>query len=128
VKHKDSWYTIVIPIILLAICVGIMTSGYWWKSSDESKWFINEMKTIEVSIDDGEWEVAEKAVSEMNERWNKVIVKIQYGVERDRLSSINKELAKLKGSIKAEDKSLAMQQIYMFYRLWEDLGNFKIWD
>jgi hypothetical protein len=121
-KSKWSWLYFVIPVLLLGISVLIMTSGYWWKLTDKSKEIVTLVREIEELVFEENWEDANSKITETTKVWEKNIKIIQYGVERDRIFEIDESLAKIKGAILTKNKSNAIQDVYVFYRIWDDLG------
>ncbi|WP_158217534.1 DUF4363 family protein [Lottiidibacillus patelloidae] len=121
-KSKASWLYFVIPIILLGVSIFIMTSGYWWKMTDESNEIIALVNEIEELVLEGKWVDADNKILKTSKVWEKNIRIIQYGVERDRIFEIDETLAKMKGAIKTKDKSSVIQEVHVFYKIWDDLG------
>jgi hypothetical protein len=121
-KAKASWLYIVIPVLLLSLSIFVMTSGYWWKNTEQSKEILNLVKEIESNISKEEWKIANEKITKVGKKWEKSIRIIQFGVERDRIFEIDESLAKMKGGILTKNKEGVMQEVYVFYRIWDDLG------
>jgi hypothetical protein len=121
-KSKASWLYLIIPIILLTVSISIMTSGYWWKKSEASKEILALVQNLENEVYDEKWDQANKTIVKTTKKWEQNIKIIQYGVERDRIFEIDESLAKIQGAILTKNTSGAMQEVYVFYRIWDDLG------
>jgi hypothetical protein len=114
----------VIPIVTLVIFVFIMQGGYYYISSMADKNTIpNYIERIEVDIKTARWENAREDLDSLNSTWKKAVPKVQFHAEMDAIDGIKENLARLSGSIDAEDLGLALVELRELAEHWENLKN-----
>jgi hypothetical protein len=118
-----KWLLYAVPITFLLLSVVVMTCGGYLKEPlGEDDRLIDALHRVEQDVNAKNWEQAEKHIDEAKKAWDKIANRIQFSVERDKMMEINGALAKMKGSIKAEDDKTILEQIYYTYDVWENLG------
>jgi predicted HNH restriction endonuclease len=118
-----KFLVISIPIVTLILFILFMISGSMLKQSfgeDD-----NIPKSIEIviqDIDSENWEAASKSIDQLSRAWEKVLNRVQFSSERNEINDLSISLARLRGAIKAQDKSGGLEELYEAYEHWRDLG------
>lgn len=114
----------IIPIITLILFVLIMISGNILKKplgkDDDIPQSINDM--IE-AVNNESWKEADNNLKSLKKAWDKVVIRLQFGAERDEINYMSTSIARLQGAIQAEEKSDALMELYEAYDHWNELGN-----
>ena len=114
---------IVIPIITLLLFIFIMLSGNILKRTlGEDDDIPGAIDDIITAVNDGTWNKAEDMLRSLEGAWDKVVVRVQFGSERDEINMVSTSIARLKGAIKAEDRAGALMELYEVYNHWDQLG------
>lgn len=119
-----KFLVITIPIVTLAFFILIMLSSSILKSSigkDD-----NIPKSIELiiqDIDSENWEEAKNRAENLSDIWKKTVKKIQFSSEKNEISSFSTNMARLRGTIMARDKSSSFAELNEAYDHWQELGN-----
>ncbi|MFO7263845.1 MAG: hypothetical protein A6D91_00440 [Bacillaceae bacterium G1] len=118
-----KWFVYGVPIVILAICVLVMTSGNWLKQplrgDDDVLALVREVERLS----EGEqWEEARAKALAAHQAWHHVVNRIQFSVEREMMMEISGTLAKIQGAVRAEDTAAVLQEIHYFYELWSNLA------
>ena len=112
-----------ISALLLLIFIAVMTTGNLLKKpfgeSDQVEKFMGQ---LEAAISNEEWENAKIVVETLDSAWKEVRKRVQFSVERDEIIELNRSVARLKGSVNAEDKSNSLIEIYEAKEIWNDLA------
>lgn len=115
---------ILIPIVTLLFFVFIMLSGNILKKplgiDDDIPGSIDDI--IE-AVNNEAWDIAYDKLQGLENAWDKVIFRVQFGSERDEINKLTTSIARLKGAVDAEDKAEALMVLYEAYNHWEELGN-----
>lgn len=113
----------ILPVLFVVISILIMTSGSLLKEplGTEDQLY-QAIVSIEKAVNQGKWDVADEKIGYAVHAWDKVVNRIQFGVERNYLNEISDSLSRMRGNIKAEDKPGVLADIYLFYDYWESLG------
>ncbi|MEI3604088.1 DUF4363 family protein [Pseudogracilibacillus sp. SE30717A] len=114
---------IIIPIILIAIFIAVMTTGALLKrpfgTEDDVMELIAKMET---EVLNNEWDKASQHLDEAKKAWTKVVHRIQFSAERGEISTLHKSLDRTEGFIKAEDVGGAMAELAEARHIWKELG------
>lgn len=111
-----------IPIVTLAIFVAIMLSGnYLKKPRNVSEDVLGFVKTAIADVNSENWSKAAIDIDNLDKAWRKILPRIQFSVERDEIYNINANIARLKASAIAEDKSSALIELYTVIENWDEL-------
>lgn len=111
------------PILIIAISIFIMTSGNWIKHSfGEGDKVYETVQSIEKKVKAGQWEGAASDMEYLQKAWHRVVNRIQFSVEREMINQMTEVLYSLKGSIEAEDYPSTQQHISYFEVLWDEMG------
>ncbi|WP_366924022.1 DUF4363 family protein [Metallumcola ferriviriculae] len=73
-------------------------------------------------ISSEKWSEAKSQTESLEVEWKRIVPKIQFSSERDNITSITRNIARLKGAIDAKDKSGALQEISEAKSNWQDIG------
>jgi hypothetical protein len=113
-----------IPLLTLLSFVFIMQGGYYFLTSRADKnnipYYISQ---VEKDIKNAHWDQAREDLDLLNSALEKAVPKVQYHAEMNSLEGIKKSLARLSGSIDAEDLGLALVEIRELAEHWENLKN-----
>ena len=113
-----------ISILMLSIFVAIMTSGHLLKKpfgeSDQLEKFIMQLET---AVKNEKWEDAQKTLERLDFAWKQIRKRVQFSVERDEVTELNRTFARLRGAIITEDKNSAILELYEAKEIWSDLAN-----
>lgn len=114
---------IIIPIILIAIFIAVMTTGALLKKpmSKEDD-LIHIIELLEKEVLDQNWDEASGHLDDAKKAWTKVVRRIQFSAERDEINELHKALDRTNGFIKAADKGGAMAELAEARNIWKELG------
>ncbi|MBM7646049.1 hypothetical protein JOD45_002274 [Scopulibacillus daqui] len=111
-----------IPMVMIIGFVLIMASSPLLKQpmgkNDNVEKYI---KIVNRNIIDEKWTDAAKNQKQLKSAWEKVVRRIQFGAERDEMNDINKNIARLKGYIKANDKADALAELSELKNHWYNI-------
>lgn len=117
-----KFITYFIPIATLTVFVLIMLGGtYFEKPRNPSE---NVIAFVNLSIKHAKvenWDELHQDVANIDFAWKKVAPRIQFSVERDELSNIGLNIARLRGSIDSEDKSSTLIELNEIVENWDEL-------
>ncbi|MCE5220932.1 MAG: DUF4363 family protein [Clostridium sp.] len=119
-----KFLVITIPIVTLAFFILIMLTSSILKGplgKDD-----NIPKSIELiiqDIDSENWEEANNKTEKLSNTWEKIIKRVQFSSERDEINSFSTNIARLRGTIMAKDKSSSFAELNEAYDHWKELGN-----
>jgi len=114
---------IVLPVIALVLFVMVMLSGDFLKQSlgnDDN--LPQSLETVMQDVNQGNWEAAKQNTENLNSVWDKLVTRVQYSSERDEINDLSINIARLKGAIQAQDKSIALTELSEAYEHWKGLG------
>lgn len=120
--RKMAFY--LIPVVTLLSFVFIMQGGYYFLTSRADKndipYYINQ---VENDIKTSRWDGAREDLNRLNSAWKKAVPRVQFHAEMDAIDGIKENLARLSGSIDAEDLGLALTELRELAEHWENLKN-----
>jgi hypothetical protein len=111
-----------IPIVTLTIFVLLMLGGNYLKKPLNSS--ENIIAFVEISIEHAKvekWDMLKQDIASIDSAWKKIVPRIQFSVERDEIYNISLNLARLRGSISAEDKSSTLIELNEIIENWDEL-------
>ena len=114
---------IAIPIVTLVFFVLLMLSGDVLKQSfgrDDD--IPQSIEAIIQDINNENWEAANRNTDNLATAWNKVVKRVQFSSERNEIDAFSTNVARLRGSIKAKDKSNVLVELSEAYEHWNNLG------
>lgn len=82
--------------------------------------YVNE---IESDINEEEWDTAQEDLHRLDLAWKKAVPILQFHAEMDAIDGIKEKIARLSGSIEAEDRGLALAELKELAEHWENLKN-----
>ena len=119
-----KFLVITIPIATLAFFILIMLSSSMLKrTSGNNDNIPQSIQSIIQDIELENWDDANYKTDTLKITWEKVIKKVQFSSERDEINSFSTNIARLKGSIKAKDKSNSCSELNEALDHWTELGN-----
>ena len=114
---------ILIPVLLLAVFVMIMTSASFLKKPFETKddvlAIIDEIKSEAVS---GDWSGAKDGAKQLEEAWKIVTKRVQFSAARDEIRDGKSSIARMKGYIEANDKAGTLSELGEVKEHWTNMG------
>lgn len=114
---------IICTCLILVVFILIMNSGEYLKESfgkDDDVESI--LQSLESDINSNNWNKSINDIKKLKEAWKKVLKRIQFSVERDKLTGIDLSIARLNGSIRGEDKVEALIGFEELKNYWSNLG------
>lgn len=118
-----KFLVITIPIFLIVIFILVMLSGGILKKplgkSDDIPGSIN---LIIADIQSDKWDEAGKKTEQLTQTWKKIVNRVQFSSERDEINAFSMNLARLHGTILAQDKSASFAELYEAFEHWDELG------
>ncbi|MGH4122884.1 MAG: DUF4363 family protein [Clostridium sp.] len=111
-----------IPIVTLAIFVLLMLGSNYFKKPHNSSEDV--VALVELSIEHAKvekWDMLQQDIASIDFAWKKIIPRIQFSVERDEIYNISLNIARLHGSITAEDKPSTLIELNEIVENWEEL-------
>ncbi len=119
-----KWACYLIPIVSLIVFVLIMQGGCYFISSQSDKDAIPQyIDQTETDLKAGNWDIAHEDLQRLDLAWKKVIPRIQFHAEMDAMDGIKEDIARLNGSIDAEDLGLSLAELAELSEHWENLKN-----
>jgi len=117
------FFVITIPIITLIIFILIMLSDVVLKKpltgNDDIPGTIEQ---VIQEVRNGKWDMAESKVNDLDKAWKKVARRVQFSAEKDEINEFDMNMARLKGSIMAKDKTDALIELNEAFEHWDNLG------
>jgi len=111
-----------IPIVALTVFVLLMLGGNYLKEpknpSEDVIAFV-ELSIKHVKAE--KWNMLNEDIESLAAAWKKIMPRIQFSVERDEMYNINLNLARLRGSISAEDKTSTLIELNEIIENWTEL-------
>lgn len=116
--------TFIITSLILLVFIFIMNSGWLMKQS-----FSNSdnvpilLDKLEKDIIENNWKQALIDIDDLESAWKEVEKRVQFSIERDDIEGINLSIARLKGSIRGENRSecfIGWQELNSY---WDNLEN-----
>jgi len=111
-----------IPIVTLTVFVLLMLGGNYLKKPHNTSEDV--VTLVEQSIEHAKaekWTILRKDIASIDFAWKKIIPRIQFSVERDEIYNISLNVARLRGSISAEDKTSTLIELNEIIEDWEEL-------
>ncbi|MBC8059745.1 MAG: DUF4363 family protein [Clostridiaceae bacterium] len=112
----------IIPVLLTAIFIAIMTTGGLIKrpfnQNDNVKGYIEKVKK---DVEEEKWEKAKQDLDKLKSAWKIVEKRVQFSVERDEMISIDRNIARIKGALEVQDKISAIVELSEVNENWDDL-------
>lgn len=118
-----KFFVITIPIVTLVFFILIMLSGNYLKNPLGKDDNIPQIiQVITNDIKNGKWQEASNNTKRLDIVWDKVVKRVQFSSERDEINAFSMNVARLRGSIIAKDKSNALSELSEAYEHWKELG------
>jgi hypothetical protein len=119
-----KWASYLIPVGALIVFVFIMQGGCYFISSQADKDAIPQyIDQIRIDLKTDRWDNAREDLNHLDLAWEKVIPRIQFHAEMDAIDGIKEDIARLNGSIDAEDPGLSLAELAELSEHWENLKN-----
>ena len=112
-----------IPVVALSFFALIMTGESYFKKP-RGYWdnVPRYLSVVENDLTDSRWDDAKADMQNLEGAWNKVVPRIQFSVERDRINGLSKSIARINGAILAKDKSSALIELSEAKEHWNKLN------
>ncbi len=108
-----------IPVILLLIFIFIMNSSDFIKDKN----IHDNINILNNYLIDEEWNEARIHFHKLKNRWDKNVKLLQFSVERNEIRNINSGIARLQGSLIAQDRASALIELNNIKAVWSQLGS-----
>jgi hypothetical protein len=119
-----KWIFYSIPIFTLIIFVAIMQGGYYYITSLSNKNDIPQyIERLNNDLKYSHWDTAREDLQHLDVAWKKAVPRLQFHAEMDAIDSIKADLARLSGSIDAQDLEGALPELRELAEHWENLKN-----
>jgi hypothetical protein len=113
----------IIPVLTLAAVVLFLNGGqYLKKPVEDTNDFPRCLQLLKEDINNEDWEAAGSDLDKLQASWNRVLTRIQYGVNRNEVHQINIRISRIRGAIQARDKTAALIEINELENHWNALG------
>lgn len=113
-----------IPIVSIIVFIIVMQGGCYFMYSRSNREAVpNYISQIETDLKAGHWDNARDNLLGLDQAWKKLIPGIQLHAEMDAIDGIKENIARLNGSIAAQDLGLALSEINELSEHWENLKN-----
>lgn len=110
-----------LPLATLILFVLIMQSDLIYKKYFDKNNISNSITSIMTDVMDEKWPDADSKTQDLKESWQRVVKIIQYSAERDEIKSLDKNIARLRGAIRANDKAGALMELQEALEHWENI-------
>ncbi|MTI84702.1 MAG: DUF4363 family protein [Firmicutes bacterium] len=114
-----------IPILtLIVFYVGLTSGSYLKKPTSELDDVAKHMRILKMNIEGGNWDAAATNLKKMKSAWGEVKSRIQFNVDKRKITEIDVKIARLQGLIEAKDKAGALTELSEAAMYWDSLGEF----
>lgn len=117
-----KFIAVLIPVLILALSVFIMNSSFLFKTPGgyQAEEHIDAMKR---SVLNGDWDNVSAEITKMEGVLKKEVFPfVQFSVERDDLNMLDMNIYRIKGTVDAGDKGLALLYLEELRNEWHNLG------
>lgn len=112
-----------VPSVLLIVSILIMHSGIVLKQPlNQTDNFTGYLKAVQTDVMAEQWDEASNHLQKLENAWRQIINRIQFSIEKDEITRLSANLARMGGAIQAKDKGGAMIEIGEAQEFWEELG------
>lgn len=119
-----KFLVICIPIVVLSLFVLVMNSDSFLKYPLSAKDDMpGSIEALIQQVKEGNWEAAARGTEYLAEAWRIVVKRIQYSAEKDEITDLDMNIARLKGAILAQDREDALLELFEAYEHWKSVGN-----
>lgn len=112
----------IMVVFALVVFIAIMTTGGVLKrpfsEKDNVKSYIESVKR---DVESENWTEAKEDLIKLKTAWKAVGNRVQFSVERNEMIAIDRTIARLNGSLEAEDKVSALIELSELSLNWDDL-------
>ena len=121
--HKRTLLFYILPSALILLFSILLLSGSWLKNplGNDDRIF-ESIKKLECYAKQEKWNEAKLQVDYADKAWEKIVNRIQFSIEREDVYAILELLSRVRGAIVAKDKEAIIQEVYYFYKKWENVG------
>jgi hypothetical protein len=111
-----------IPVFTLAVFVLLMLGGNFLKKPHNPSEDVVALVTLSIAhVKVENWDMLNKDIASIDFAWKKIIPRIQFSVERDEIYNISLNIARLRGSISAQDKTSTLIELNEIIENWYEL-------
>lgn len=120
--RKYIWF--IVPVLSLVLFVVIMQGGlYYIGCRAESEAIPYHLEQLNNDIETGNWESAHRNLQLVEQEWHQAEPIIQYHAEMDDMNTIKSDIARLYGSIAAQDLGLSLAELGDLSEHWNKVNN-----
>ena len=114
-----------VPVLtLIVFYVGLTSGSYFKKPTSESDDVAQHMQVVKMNVTNSDWDAAAKNLKKMKSAWEKVKSRVQFNVDKRKITEIDVKIARLQGLIEAKDKAGALTELSEAAMYWDSLGEF----
>jgi len=81
-----------------------------------------QIEALTSDIDNENWPAANNNYTILVQEWQKSIQRIQFGENRDDINELTRNIVRLKGLIKSQDKNNALSELTEAEYRWDSIG------
>lgn len=112
-----------VPILILLIFMLIMHSGLFLKEPlNQTDDFADYLDAVQDHVMAEQWAQAAANLRHLKNAWRQIINRVQFSVEKDEITRLSANLARMGGAITAQDQGGAMVEIGEAREFWYELG------
>ncbi|MCW3490927.1 DUF4363 family protein [Dethiobacter alkaliphilus] len=112
-----------LPVILIMSFVYVLTSGESQKKPKAENDNVSALfLQLEKQVAAEEWEKAGETLSNLETAVGKVVPRVQYSVGRDDIINLERNLARVRGYVGAQEKAGALSELAEASYFWHILG------
>lgn len=119
-----KFFVICIPILVLSLFILAMNSDSFLKYPLGSKDDVpGSIQALIQQVEEEKWAAAAQGVDRLSAAWKIVVKRIQYSAEKDEITDLDMNIARLKGAILAQDREDALLELFEAYEHWKNVGD-----
>lgn len=112
-----------IPALVLTLFAAVLLSPQFLKEplgpNDD---VAAQITTLENDISREDWTHAQADLKTLDNTWQRIVPRIQFGLDRENIDKIDTGIAQLRGAIAARDKGEALVSLNAVKKFWQDIG------
>jgi len=120
IMSRNKSYIMV--VFALVVFIAIMTTGGLLKKPFSEKDNVKScIESVKRDVESENWIEAKENLTKLKTAWKIVGNRVQFSAERNEMIAIDRNIARLNGSLEAEDKVSALIELSELSLNWDDL-------
>ncbi|MBU3197477.1 DUF4363 family protein [Clostridium algidicarnis] len=112
----------IMVVFALVVFIAIMTTGGLLKKPFSEKDNVKScIESVKRDVESENWIEAKENLTKLKTAWKIVGNRVQFSVERNEMIAIDRNIARLNGSLETEDKISALIELSELSLNWDDL-------